>query len=182
MAKHDPQDMTEFELFRRAVDDVKPMQYEPRMVRRSPPPPPRARQRELDERDVMQSLLSDPLYPEDLETGEELLFCRPGVQARTFKKLRRGAYSISAELDLHGLTVEQAREALERFLQQARRGPGYCVRIIHGKGLGSPNRLPVLKGRVDHWLRQHRDVLAFCSARRQDGGAGAVYVLLRRKP
>ncbi len=182
MAKHDQYEtLSDSELFRQAVADVKPLKQQNRFTWRKPPPEPLARQHELDQRAVMQSLLSDPLHPQELETGEELLFCRPGVQQRIFRKLRRGDYSIQAELDLHGCTVEQAREKLAVFLQDVRKHHGLCVRIIHGKGRGSPNRLPVLKYHVAHWLRQHRAVLAFSTARRNDGGTGAVYVLLKRR-
>jgi len=114
------------------------------------------------------------------ETGEELLHVRPGLQQTVIRKLRRGQYAIEAELDLHGATVTQAREAVDEFLGAARERGKRCVRIIHGKGHSSVGKMPVLKGKVNSWLRQKDEVLAFCSARPNDGGTGAVYVLLKR--
>lgn len=144
-------------------------------------PPPRPRQLELDEQAVLHDMFSDDLDPTELETGEELYFCRPGLQHSLLRKLKRGQFSVFAELDLHGLTSDQAREALAAFLRECRAKYIQCVRIIHGKGNGSPHRRPVLKGKVNHWLQQREEVLAFCSARPVDGGTGAVYVLLKRK-
>lgn len=116
----------------------------------------------------------------DVETGEELLYCRNGVQNSVMRKLRRGHYRLEAELDLHRMTAAQAHLALIDFIARCRRRELRCVRVIHGKGLGSKDRRPVLKGRVNQWLRQWNDVLAFCSARPCDGGSGATYVLLRK--
>jgi DNA-nicking Smr family endonuclease len=143
---------------------------------------PRAvpRQRWAEEQQVLKASLSDPWDGAELETGEELLFSRNGVQSQVMRKLRRGQFRLEAELDLHRLTRNQAREAITGFLQRCRQQGWRCVRIIHGKGLGSHNKTPVLKTNVNHWLRQRDEVLAFCSARPADGGTGAVYVLLKR--
>jgi len=116
----------------------------------------------------------------DLETGEELLFSRTGLQNRVLRRLRRGEYAIEAELDLHGLTRLEARQALSEFLHDCRARGCRCVRIIHGKGRGSQGKRPVLKQYVDHWLRQVDAVLAYCSAIPAHGGTGAIYVLLKR--
>ena len=105
---------------------------------------------------------------------------RGGLQQRVLRKLRRGQFAIEAELDLHGYIVPEAREALAVFLRDAQLTGKRCVRIIHGKGLGAEGRLPVLKIKVNSWLRQKDQVLAFCSTRPQDGGTGAVYVLLKK--
>ena len=134
-----------------------------------------------DAREVMDSLLSDEYEPADIETGDELLFMRPGLQHSVMRKLRRGQYAIEAELDLHGNTVPEARENIVAFLNHSRARGIRCVRIIHGKGKSSEGKLPVLKGKVNAWLRQKNEVLAFCSSRPNDGGTGAVYVLLRKK-
>jgi DNA-nicking Smr family endonuclease len=166
------------DLFRQAVRDARPLRQDrvgPHRARRKPVP----QQRERDEREVVANLLSDDYHP-DIETGEELLFVRNGVQQRLLRKFRRGQFAIEAELDLHGRNVPEARERVGEFLQQMRASGKRCVRIIHGKGLSSAGKLPVLKVKVNHWLRQTNDVLAFCSARPQDGGTGAVYVLLRK--
>jgi len=165
-------------LFRKAVADARPIEQNrrPPQTRRRKPVP---QQRQRDEREVVASLLSDEFSP-DVETGEELLFARTGIQQRLLRKFRRGQFAIEAELDLHGCTANEARELVGGFLRQMCAGGKRCVRIIHGKGLSSEGKLPVLKVKVNHWLRQKSEVLAFCSARPQDGGTGAVYVLLKR--
>jgi DNA-nicking Smr family endonuclease len=163
-------------LFREAVRDVQPL----RAGNRQPPvrrlPPPRPRQREADERAVLDEMMNGPL----LDTGDELGFRAPGVQDALYRKLRRGTYRVDGELDLHGLRSEAAKLEVARFLARCQAQGQRCVRIIHGKGLRSKGEGPVLKQRLDQWLRRHCAVLAFCSARPHDGGTGAVYVLLRR--
>lgn len=138
----------------------------------------RPRQRLMDEQQVLQDMFSDEWHPGEMETGEELLFVRNGIQHTVMRKLRRGQYSIGAELDLHGMTVREARQALSEFLRTTRHR---CVRIIHGKGHGSYQKQPVLKGKVNNWLTQRNEVLAFCSALPVDGGTGALYVLLKSR-
>ncbi|MHB8346716.1 MAG: Smr/MutS family protein [Acidiferrobacterales bacterium] len=167
------------ELFRSAAGSARPLEQD-RIVRRGPRRRPVPDQTRKDERSVIESLLSDDYDPAEIETGEELAFVRPGVPQRVWRKLRRGQYVIQAQLDLHGCIVAVARELVAGFLRDARASGKRCVRIIHGKGLSSEGKLPVLKGKVNSWLRQKDEVLAFCSAPRQDGGTGAVYVLLRR--
>ncbi len=167
------------ELFREAVADARPLRGE-RVVLAGPRPPPTPVQRLEDERAVMDELLDDPPLEVGCETGEELLFARPGLQHSVIRKLRRGAYSIEGQLDLHGMRVAEARLAVAQFLAAARARGQRCVRIIHGKGNGSALKQPVLKIKVNHWLRQRNEVLAFASATPTDGGTGAIYVLLRR--
>jgi DNA-nicking Smr family endonuclease len=166
------------ELFREAVRGARKLRQD-----RKPPYRPRRKpvpeSRERDEREVLASLLSDEAT-ENIETGEELLFVRPGIQQTVLRKFRRGQYAIEAELDLHGHTVPEARERLAAFLHAARTNGKRCVRIIHGKGLSSAGKLPVLKVKVNGWLRQRDEVLAFASARPFHGGTGAVYVLLKK--
>ena len=165
-------------LFRQAMADVRPLRQD-RVALRRRPPSPVPRQRIADERQVIDELLTHEIDPDALETGEELFHARPGVQRRVLRKMRRGHYRIQDELDLHGLTVPLAHAALREFLAECRLRRRRCVRVIHGKGRRSSNRGPVLKARVDRWLRQWDEVIAFCSARPADGGTGAVYVLLR---
>ncbi len=173
----DPVDETA--LFRRAMADVR--RYEDdRADTRPPPPPPRPLQREADERRVVESLLEPPPDPAEVETGEELLYYRAGVQRRVVRQLRRGHYPPAAQLDLHGLTRREAYRELALFLAAAGERGHRCVRVIHGKGRGSRQPQPVLKVSVDQWLRRRDDVLAFASAPENDGGTGAVYVLLRK--
>ena len=167
-------------LFRDAVSGTRRLVQERRINQQKKKPPPRPLQRERDEQQVLVDMLSEPVDMADLETGEELLFTRLGVQHKTFRKLRRGEFSIEAELDLHGQTKIEARQTIVQFLHHCREQRMRCVRIIHGKGHGSHQKRPVLKQYVNHWLRQRDEVLAFCSARPVDGGTGAVYVLLKR--
>jgi len=167
-------------LFRRAVADATPLPPSNRADVARPRPKPIAHQRRADEQQVLIDALTDPWDWEDaVSTGEELFFSRPGVPTAALKKLRRGGWVIKGELDLHGHTGDEARVALAAFLNRCMKDDRRCVRIIHGKGHGSKNRLPVLKNKVRHWLMQREDVLAFCQARTVDGGAGAVLVLLK---
>lgn len=165
-------------LFRELVGDVNPLRADVVAPARSKPRP-RPRQRELDEQAVLAESL---LGPDDveLETGEELLFARPGIQHGTMRRLRRGQLSVQGALDLHGMTADIARLAVAGFLRDALARNLRCVRIVHGKGRGSKNGKPVLKQKVAMWLRKRDEVLAYTSARPQDGGTGAIYVLLRR--
>jgi DNA-nicking Smr family endonuclease len=114
-----------------------------------------------------------------LETDEALSYGRPGISPDTLRKLRRGHWVIQHQLDLHGLRTDAAREALAEFLRGACKRGLRCVRVVHGKGLGSVNKEPVLKNKVRNWLVQKDEVIAFCSARPADGGTGAVVVLLK---
>jgi DNA-nicking Smr family endonuclease len=136
--------------------------------------------RQRDEAAALAASLSDGIDAEALlDTDEALSFTRDGVAPNTARKLRRGDWVIQAQLDLHGMTRDEARDALSGFLHQALKLGLRCVRVIHGKGLGSKNHTPVLKDKVRHWLTQSGAVLAFVQARAADGGAGALVVLLR---
>lgn len=175
-------DVTEEEalLFRQAMKDVKPLSCD-KVLHVTPSPRPFPRQRYLEKKAIFHDMLSDYYDPAELETGEELVFLRPGVQHSVMKKLRRGHYSIRAELDLHGMIVRAAREEVTEFLRDCMHRRIRCVRIIHGKGKGSWQKQPVLKMKLNKWLQQRDEVLAFCSARAIDGGTGAVYVLLKNR-
>ena len=172
MKKHmQPADL---ELFREEVQDAQPLANEsPEPYRRRPPPIPRPRPLELSKEG------ENTLSESEVETHEFLHFARPGVQQRVLADLQRGAIEVGLELDLHGLVVEVARRVLAEFLIECGLRRIRCARIIHGKGGRSPGQTPVLKQKVNYWLRLHHEVLAFCSATRRDGGTGAVYVLLR---
>lgn len=171
------QEEDEITLFREAMDQAARLHHdktEPfrRRLRPFPLPPNPAATGETPE----QELIDLPI-----ETGDELEFRRPGVQNRLFQELRRGHLPPEEMLDLHGLRVAEARNLLARFLGHAHRHRLRVIQIVHGKGYGSESRQPVLKQKVNQWLRQLDQVLAFCSAPRFDGGTGAVYVLLSRK-
>jgi DNA-nicking Smr family endonuclease len=164
--------------FQELMGDVKRLSHD-RVVHRRPRPAPVPVQSRRDEARVLEELLCDPRDPEALQPGDVLSYHRPGLRRPVLRKLRRGQYSIAAELDLHGMSAAQAQEALARFIRRAAAAGSQCVRIIHGKGNRSSNQGPVLKPLVNRWLRRCDEVLAFHSARPVDGGTGAVYVLLR---
>jgi DNA-nicking Smr family endonuclease len=168
-------------LFRAAVSDVTPLHAEERARTGRAKPAPIPQQRLRDEAEVLEDSLSDHWDPADMEMGDELFHVRDGLPSTTLRRLRRGTFSIAAELDLHGYTLDQARSALTLFLHDAPRRANCCVRIIHGKGYGSPQGKPVLKNMLNRWLRQRDDVVAFCSALPRHGGTGALYVLLKRR-
>lgn len=165
-------------LFRETVGDIKPLKQDNIVVSKSKPAPIPTKT-ETDNRAVLNEMLDSEFDGSLLERGDELLYCKPGVQKQTLRKLRRGQYKIEAELDLHGMTVPVAKEALSDFLRQCTVRSHRCVRIIHGKGLGSANKQPVLKNKVNQWLLKTDAALAFCSARPIDGGTGAIYLLLK---
>lgn len=180
MSARKPVSEEDLELFRDAVGDVKSVaddrvHEQPKRAAR-----PRARSAEIDDRSVMASLLDELSDADFLETGEHLAHAQPGVQKSVVRKLRSGRYAIQAEIDLHGLTVTEAKSELGSFLAEAQQRRHLCVRVIHGKGLRNRDGPARLKPAVNQWLQRHRQVLAFCSARVQDGGTGAVYVLLKR--
>ena len=165
-------------MFRAAMEGVTPLvceyaYFEPK------PPRPIARQHLRDEVAALAESIDPPLLDLHLEGGDEAAWRRQGISQSTLRDLRRGRWVVQAQLDLHGLTRIEAREALVEFLLACREREKRCVRIVHGKGLGSPGREPVLKKLVHGWLAQRREVLAFCQARPADGGAGAVIVLLQ---
>jgi DNA-nicking Smr family endonuclease len=184
-------------LFREAVRDVKPLangssdraasaripggdglpiDEAPGARRRAPEP--LARFTRADRYAVLQESLKGDAGDPDLAGGDELVYHRAGVQMSVLRKLRRGQYRVQAEIDLHGLTVVEAKQVLRDFLASALERRLRCVRIIHGKGLRSGHRGPVLKGVVSSVLRRVGPVVAYVSARQVDGGTGAVYVLL----
>lgn len=143
-------------------------------------PPPLPIQHQLDEQRALQESISDDFDVSTLlDTDDQLSFRRPGVGVEVTRRLRAGQWSIQRQLDLHGLRVDEAREALGQFIRSAHKQGLRCLRVVHGKGLGSPGKSPVLKSRVQRWLVQKHEVLAFVQARPVDGGAGALLVLLQ---
>jgi DNA-nicking Smr family endonuclease len=165
-------------LFALTVGPVVPMRSSA-PAPRGPRPAAVARQRERDEAAVMLEAISDEFDVESLlDTDDALSFRRPEIGPEVVRKLRRGVWTIQAQLDLHGLRREEARERLNLFVHDAGRSGMRCVRVIHGKGNGSPGREPVLKLKVKTWLVQKKEVIAFTQARASDGGTGALLVLL----
>lgn len=167
-------------LFADAVGPVTPLPPHGLVEHALPRPAPLPLQRQADEQAALQEALSDEVDIESLLlTDDGLSFHRSGVGTDVVARLRRGHWSIQGELDLHGLRRDKAREQLAGFMKEASRRGWRCLRVVHGKGLGSPGRQPVLKAKVQRWLGQHADVLAFTQASAPQGGAGALIVLLR---
>ena len=173
------QQAAEAAAFATAVGPVRALRRHDRVPLARERPTPHPRQRELDERRAMREALSDEVDVESLLlTDDGLSFRRPGIGPDVPTRLRRGQWALQGEIDLHGLTREAAREALVSFLREAHRRGQRCVRVVHGKGHGSPGRQPVLKDKVQRWLAQRNEVIAFAQAAGAQGGAGALLVLL----
>lgn len=180
MVKHPPLTNADRSLFQEAVHDAKPLPHSGKVLRKKDAPPPYPVQSHLDEQEALRESLAAEWTAEDwLDTGDEPNFLRPGLSRQVLRKLRSGTWVIQSQLDLHGLDRHQARAALADFLASCVKRGLRCVRVIHGKGLGSKNREPVLKTKVKHWLTQREEVLAYCQARPVDGGSGALVVLLK---
>ncbi len=162
--------------FRNAMKDVKPL-HNDKIVLTKPLPKKKAYI------EKQENLNKDIWYDHNIrevDTEEKLLFKRTGIQDYIFNKLRRGQFTMQAELDLHGMIVRVAQLEVKNFLQQCQYRNIRYARIIHGKGYGSKTQQPILKNKLNLWLPQCSEVLAFCSARPSDGGTGAVYVLIKR--
>jgi DNA-nicking Smr family endonuclease len=180
MAKRTSLTENDRSLFRQAVADAKPLPHHGKVLQKQDAPPPYPVQSHLDEHEALRESLAAGWTAEDwLDTGDEPNFLRPGLSRQVLRKLRSGTWVIQNQLDLHGLDRHEAREALAHFLASCVNRGVRCVRVIHGKGLGSKNREPVLKTKVKHWLTQREEVLAYCQARPVDGGSGALVVLLK---
>ena len=167
----------ERKLFRQAVEGVEPLTRSGRVQSAAKLPPPLPLQTLRDEQAALSESLSDWAPPP--ESGDEASYLRSGVSRQILKKLRRSHWVVQDELDLHGHNSDEARLSLIAFLNRSIKRGLRCVRIIHGKGLGSKNREPVLKYKVRAWLAQREEILAYCEARPVDGGSGAMTVLLR---
>ena len=178
-AEHAAHEATESNLFADAVGPVRALRQTDRAQVAREKPTPHPRQRELDERAAVREALSDEVDVASLLlTDDGLSFRRTGIGPDVPTRLRRGQWALQGELDLHGLTREAAREALVAFVREAHRRGQRCVRVVHGKGHGSPGRQPVLKDKVQRWLAQRIEVIAFAQASAAHGGAGALLVLL----
>ena len=166
-------------LFAQTVGPVRPLADTGRVRLAPPTPEPRPMQHVLDEQAALQESLSDEFDVSTLlDVDDQMSYRRTGIGTDVTRKLRRGDWALQGQIDLHGMRSDEAREALARFLREAHRAGWRCVRVVHGKGLGSPGKTPVLKAKVQRWLVQKSEVLAFVQARPLDGGAGALVVLL----
>ena len=174
---HESED--DLNLFREAVKDTRPLTV-PLVHSYQVKPNPIPKQFIRDERQALADSLSDHFIPaHEVETGEELLYLRDGHSPDILSKLRRGHWVVQAAIDLHGLISDEARTYVSNFISDCKKRGIRCVRIVHGKGLGSRNREPVLKNKLRGWLMQKDEVIAYAEARKQDGGSGAVIVLLK---
>ncbi|OZA06620.1 MAG: DNA mismatch repair protein MutS [Methylophilaceae bacterium 17-44-8] len=175
-AQPPPEDIA---LFYEAVKGARPVKAN-RLLHPIKKPKPIPNQLIKDERQVLVDSLSDHYYPaHELESGEELLYLRDGQSPVILSKLRRGHWVVQASIDLHGLIADEARVYVADFIASCKKRNIRCVRIVHGKGLGSRNREPVLKHKLRSWLMQKDEVLAYAQAKPNDGGGGAVIVLLK---
>jgi DNA-nicking Smr family endonuclease len=167
-------------LFQAAIGKVKPLAPPQRAKLTPEPPQPIPKQQMLDDAAALQEALSDEVDVTTLlDTDEHLSFRRPGVGTDVTQKLRKGKWSIQKQIDLHGYRSDEAREALGAFIRESHKQGIRCVRVVHGKGLGSPGKAPVLKEKVHKWLVQKSEVVAFVQAQPAQGGAGALVVLLQ---
>ena len=166
--------------FRAALAGVEPLPEPRRRALPRPRPRPYPQQTRRDERAALAESLSAPVSLDDaIDSGEELAFTREGLGRDVLRKLRRGHWVVQGELDLHGMNRQHALFHTDLFLKETRKRGLRCVRIVHGKGHGSRNREPVLKGLLRKWLQQRSEVLAFSQAPAAQGGSGAVLVLLK---
>lgn len=167
-------------LFRSVVGDAQPIDLRNRVELARPTPRPAPIKREEDERAALHESLQAPLTFEDrLDMGDEAAFLRPGLPRRVLTDLRRGRWVLQGQIDLHGLVRDEARDALAHFLHDSLTQGKRCIRVIHGKGHGSPGKVSILKQLSRGWLAQREEILAFCQAGPHDGGGGALLVLLR---
>lgn len=168
--------------FLEEISDVRPLTSEKRFEapKNKPSPKPKHQEDSSDsEHGPNNNQLSDPIDLRDAAVEDVLFFARSGIQQKAQKKLKRGELPIEEELDLHGYTVAEAKIAIQDFLFECKRQHIRYIRIIHGKGYRSEQKIPVLKTHIAYWLPQLSDVLAFSSAIPKDGGTGALYVLLK---
>lgn len=173
------QDEDDVSLFHEAVKGARPIKVN-RILHPPKKPKPIPRQFIRDEQQALVDSLSDHYIPaHELESGEELLYLREGQSPMVLSKLRRGHWVVQAHIDLHGLISDEARLYVSEFIADCKKRGLRCVRIVHGKGLGSRNKEPVLKHKLRNWLMQKDEVIAYAQAKQNDGGAGAVIVLLK---
>jgi DNA-nicking Smr family endonuclease len=170
----------DIDLFHRSIGPVRKLRSD-KIYHATKRPAPRPRDSRADQQALPMPCFPEEFHDREISAGDSLYFARTGLQQRLLQRLRRGQLSCEAELDLHGLTTAEAQVEMARFLSWCGERGIRTVRIIHGKGYGSREQAPVLKSRLNHWLRDQQEVLAFCSSRRDQGGTGAVNVLLRSR-
>ncbi|MGV3583343.1 MAG: Smr/MutS family protein [Methylophilus sp.] len=179
MSISDDKEIDDTQLFQEAVKGARPIKVD-RALAPVKKPKPIPKQLIRDERQALVDSLSDHYIPaHELESGEELLYLREGQSPVILSKLRRGHWVVQAHIDLHGMISDEARAYVSEFITDCKKRGIRCVRIVHGKGLGSRNREPILKHKLRGWLMQKDEVIAYAQAKANDGGSGAVLVLLK---
>tara|TARA_B100000795_G_scaffold204577_1_gene158178 strand:- start:554 stop:1093 length:540 start_codon:yes stop_codon:yes gene_type:complete len=169
-------------IFREAVKNVKPLKIKSQTIEtasKQPKPKPIAKKFLEDERKVLLDSLSDDYIYEDVELEGGLLFLRAGHSPDIIKKLKKGYWVVQGSIDLHGMISQEAKSYIVDYIQNCKKRHIRCIRIIHGKGIGSRNKEPVLRNKVKNWLAQKDEVIAYAQAPKHDGGSGAVIVLLK---
>ena len=169
-------------IFRKAVKNVNPLKVKSKTIETAiskPKPKPIAKKFLEDEKKVLLDSLSDDYIYEDAELEDGLLFLRPGHSPDILKKLKKGYWVVQGSIDLHGMISQEAKSYIVDYIQECKKRHIRCIRIIHGKGIGSKNKEPVLKNKVKNWLAQKDEVIAYAQALKNDGGSGAVIVLLK---
>ena len=180
MTQHKQASSEDLDAFLAAVDGATPLSRPDRVCFEAPKPSPRPRQRERDEAAVLGELLHAPLAVDDwLDLGGADSFLRSGLPRTLLRDLRRGRWSIQNHVDLHGMNRHEAHEEVAVFLSESMAEGRRCLRIVHGRGNGSPGREAILRQLVKVWLSRCQEVLAFCHAPPCDGGDGALWVLLK---
>lgn len=180
MNDHETKHDDDFALFRQEVKDAQPLSHNRAQIT-SPQKTSVRLMHKASQATQVQDPFSSLIDAELVGNEDTLSYQGEGIQNRLFSKLKSGRLHLEAELDLHGLTLDAARLTLAEFIEHCQRQQIRCVRLIHGKGWSSRQQKPILKSHLNQWLRQHPAILAFHSATIEDGGAGALYVLLRRK-
>jgi DNA-nicking Smr family endonuclease len=163
------------------MEDIQPLEQDKRAPTYNPKPPARTRFKHADERAVLEESLDVDIDNIKTSSGESMQFKRASVGRRTMRKLSRGIFSVQSEIDLHGMTAPEAKSVLRDFVKNASLRGLTCIRVIHGKGIGSGESGPILKNKVNNWLRRWDEILAFVSTKQVHGGTGAVYVLLKKE-
>ena len=169
-------------LFREAVKNVKPLKIKSKTIEASaskPKPKPIAKKLLEDEKRVLLDSISDDYIYENIESEDELLYLRHGHSPDILNKLKKGYWVVQGSIDLHGMISQEAKSYIVDYIQECKKRHIRCIRIIHGKGIGSKNKEPVLKNKVKNWLVQKDEVIAYAQAPKHDGGSGAVVVLLK---
>lgn len=169
----------DFSSFQEATKGVKPMQNDRIDLYANPENTRPFKDKNHYDDDVSQAHISDEWQSTEVSGEEFIFFARPGLQLKAQKQLRQGKIIIDDHLDLHGLSINEARETLLEFINFAQKQQIRCIRLVHGKGYRSNAQKPVLKNKVNSWLRQHPEILAFSSAQPKDGGTGALYIIIK---